>query len=248
MDSKELELYQEEQRQNLLDLNKAITDLSEVVKNGLAEASARPEVTKVEGEVQVNTEKAVEVSNLQDVVQSLQTLSIELTKAIESNSYKPEKSVEVTNIKDAVPEAIEVTNIGDIQAYFHEVAKAIIENKPIVNVAKQDIVFPTSAKDAIPVRLSDGKGFYTAMASAITTGHIETDPLVGYQPSDIDDNSTPKYYGFAKPGGRWYIMRESSGAYRYSRGAPNDAQGGGLYSDAWTNRANLTYGYIYEVF
>ena len=80
----------------------------------------------------------------------------------------------------------------------------------------------------------------TLLLAAAKTHHQE-------KPGDRQDQKYHHNYGFAKNNGSWYIMRESSGAYRYSKGAPQ-FNGGGLYSDAWTDRANLTYDYIFEVF
>lgn len=247
MDQKDLELYLEEQRELLITLGKGIGDLRDGIQKQIEIYKAPLENVEVSGSVEVNTEKEVEVTNLEVLDESLASLGTTLEKAIKDNSYKPLDEVSVSNIKDAVPKELSVNNLSDLAKYFTSLETAIKNNQPILNVTKQEIKFPTSAKEAIPVRLSDGKSFYNAITAAISSGHQDTDPLVGYQPSDIDDSSTPKYYGFVKSGGRWYIMRESSGAYRYARGAPQD-QGGGIYSDAWTDRANLTYSYFYEVF
>jgi len=61
--------------------------------------------------------------------------------------------------------------------------------------------------------------------------------LSRYYISDIDDASDPKYYGFLDKDGNWYILKETSGTYRYEHGSAN-------YTTNWTNRASLTYNYF----
>ncbi len=66
-------------------------------------------------------------------------------------------------------------------------------------------------------------------------------PTDGYKVNQLDDAS-PAYYGFTKKGGAWFIMKEdSSGNYRYSKGASG-------FPTNWTNRATLTYDYYDNVF
>jgi len=79
-----------------------------------------------------------------------------------------------------------------------------------------------------------------------TTG-TQIDPAVkqptdGYRISEIDDSSSPAYYGFVDKTGAWFIMKEeSSGAYRYAKGSSG-------FSTGWSSRTSLTYGYFDEVF
>lgn len=66
-------------------------------------------------------------------------------------------------------------------------------------------------------------------------------PTDGYKISEVDDSS-PAFYGFVRKDGAWFIMKEdSSGAYRYTKGASG-------FSTNWTNRANLTYDYFDAIF
>ncbi len=66
-------------------------------------------------------------------------------------------------------------------------------------------------------------------------------PTDGYKISQIDD-STPAYYGFVNKEGEWFIMREdTSGNYRYTKGATN-------FNTNWTNRASLSYDYFDIIF
>lgn len=65
-------------------------------------------------------------------------------------------------------------------------------------------------------------------------------PTDGYKITEIDD-STPAYYGYLDKAGKWFIMKESTGAYRYVKGASS-------FTTNWTNRAALSYDYFDAVF
>jgi hypothetical protein len=70
----------------------------------------------------------------------------------------------------------------------------------------------------------------------------EKQPTDGYEISEIDDATSPAYYGFVHKTGAWYISQEgSTGSYRY-------VKGGSDFPTAWTNRAALTYDYFDNVF
>ncbi len=69
-------------------------------------------------------------------------------------------------------------------------------------------------------------------------------PTDGYEISDIEDASSPAYYGFVHKTGAWYIIKEASdGTYRYVKGSSS-------YSTGWTDRADpsTTYQYFDIVF
>ena len=124
-------------------------------------------------------------------------------RAIQDNKVTPVTEVTVKNLSDAKQSEVSVKNLSGLEQLVKLLTKAVIDSQPIVNVEKQDVTFPRTPREAIPVRLSDGKGFYNAIMQAVSGGGSETDPLVGYQPSDIDDASSTKYYGFVKASGAW---------------------------------------------
>ena len=72
---------------------------------------------------------------------------------------------------------------------------------------------------------------------------VDSDPLAKYKIADVDDSSDPKYYGFTRADGAWYILKEdttsSPKTYRYVKGAS---------SYDFSNRASETYDYFHEVF
>lgn len=70
----------------------------------------------------------------------------------------------------------------------------------------------------------------------------EEHPTDGYEITQIDDASSPAYYGFLKKNGYWYIMKEdSSGNYRYVKGTTS-------FTTNWSDRASLTYDYFNSIF
>lgn len=252
MNEKDLELYHEEQRQKLIDLGDAIDALKGVLSTTLSVNVENPvEKVAVEGELTVNTEKAVEITNIAEFTKGVDALSKAVVEAIKESRVTPPDVITVKNIGDAKADTVKVNNIvefsnGVIKALEPIIAE-IAKIEPTVVVEQKELTLPTNPKNPIAVRLSDGKGWINQLIHGVASGVAETDPLVGYQPCDIDDVTSVKYYGFAKNNGSWYIMREIAGAYRYTKGAPQ-FNGGGLYIDAWTDRANLTYDYIFEVF
>ncbi len=82
------------------------------------------------------------------------------------------------------------------------------------------------------VSIKDSSG--TVIDPAIST------PTDGYKITELDDSS-PAYYGYLDKAGKWFIMKESSGAYRYTKGSSS-------FTTNWTNRASLTYDYFDSVF
>lgn len=244
MDEDQL-IAHEELRQQNIDLKKSVDNLLPKLQELIDNYVAPKDELTVKGEVKVNTEKQIEVTNLELIKDYLENLGSELKESIKGsivdevtvkNPTKPLKTVSVDNL-NVITNAVNLLTQKLDQKDF----------QPVVKVTKQDIKFPKSPTEAIPVRLSDGKGFYNAVFNAITQSKGVDDPLAAFQISDKDESTSTHYYGYARPNGEWYILKETSTAYRYATGKPRTS-GGGLYSDAWTNRANLTYNYIYEVF
>ena len=169
MDSKELELYHEEQRQQMIELNKSVDSVTKLLKEQIHQYQPVEEV-EVTGKVQVNTEKEVAVSNLEQVVEQLNVLGDTLTKAIEKNAHKPLEKVEVKNIADAKQSTIEISNFKELANYFNEIKKELTNLDLNVNVEKQTLELPYSASKPLAVRLSDGKSFYKAMFQSVLGG------------------------------------------------------------------------------
>lgn len=167
---KNQELYQEEQRQLLLDLNKGVSILSVKLQEQIDAYEVPAKSLEVSGQVQVNTEKTIEVSNLTELQEAIKNLETTLSTAIVENSYKPVDKVSVSNIKEAMPKDLAITNLKDLEKYFDNISETIKANQPVIEVQKQNLVFPTSAGQPVSVRLSDGKSFYKAVAAIASAG------------------------------------------------------------------------------
>lgn len=245
MDAKSLELYLEEQRLELKQLNTGIIELTQKTQELIDGYKPPVDEVTVKNSLTVNTEKEVEITNLELLKEWLNDLGGIVKTAIADNSYKPVTNITVDNIKEALPTSLDINNLDDIKKYFDTLALAIKDNQPIVNLTQKEVTFPTSPKQAIAVRLSDGKSFYNAITTAISAATPEVDPLVGYQICERDDTTSTKYYGYAKASGAWYILKESSaGSYRYKKGSKYDTD----FASNWAIRDTLDYAYIYEVF
>lgn len=252
MDTEENRLYEEENLQVAKDIRKELREMTiPVISVKMPEKIEATIVSEVKAhllnEVKVNSQPFESLSK--EFSEYLETAVKVIVAAIKESQPEAIQELSVSNINEAKTDKVSVTNLGTLEKRIEQLAKAVIDNQPIVNVEKQDITFPTRANAPISVRLSDGKTFYSANGGSgvFPAPNNNTDPLIGYQPADVDDSSTPKYYGFSNKHGAWYILRESSNTFRYAVGIPGK-NGGGLYTDAWTDRANLTYDYFHSVF
>lgn len=168
---KDLQLYQEEQRAELIKLNDAVSKLYDLTQKQLDAYEAPKDTVNVVGKLTVNTEKEVAVTNLEAIRDYLSDFADKITDAIEKSVREPVNELTVKNINDAKSETIKISNFKELAIEFERIGEAIEHiPAPIVNVEKQAVVFPRSASDAIPVRLSDGKSFYNAMTTAISNG------------------------------------------------------------------------------
>jgi len=169
MDDKDKSLYAEENLQALKGLKKSVDKFLGVLEGKIEiKQSINVDGIKITELPEVNTEKEVAVNNIGEFAEAVKGLSDGLAQAIKDNAHKPLSEVTIKNLKDAHQKEIKVSNLNELKAFINQIAKAIAENQPIVNLEKQDIRFPRSASQAIPVRLSDGKSFYNAIASAVS--------------------------------------------------------------------------------
>lgn len=252
---KDDELYYEEQRQCLLNIKKSIDDLASVFTNKIAIEVKPADKIKVDGEVSVSN--SLEIDNLYEIKNWLTDLGETIKFVIENNSYKPVSKISIENIEQAKTSELKINNLDDLKKYFKLIESAIVKNQPILNIEKQQIKFPTLAKDAIPVRLSDGKAFYKAIMSSIsggfnTSGLATSDKqneiitaigtiggnataLYTYVQKDTS-GATYKYYGYMKSDGGWYIKRIT-----ISTNLAEFAVGTTDYTTNWTGRSGLSY-------
>lgn len=174
LDMDNIELYLEEQRKLLLELTTMISALTMLTKKQIEMYKPPVEDVTIKGAVSVNTQKDVEVNNLDIVTEKLDDISSDITEAIKEN--KPTNEVVVSNIKDAINKEVEVRNLNNIENKLDTLNKTVADKDLSVQVTKEDIKLPRNAKDAIAVRLSDGKKFYEAIAGF--TAAAQTLPFV----------------------------------------------------------------------
>ena len=170
MDDKDKTLYAEENRQTLIEINKGIKNLYIIINTQISNYKAPSDKMNVIGEVKVNTEKSVEISNLQSLSNDLKEFSQLVTQQTETIVAGIPQNVSINNLDDIKLESIKVSNINDIKEYFVILGKQIADNRPIVEVTQKELKLSTSPKDPIAVRLSDGKSFYNAIATAMSGG------------------------------------------------------------------------------
>ena len=79
-------------------------------------------------------------------------------------------------------------------------------------------------------------------STGATIDPAEKQSTDGYEISQVDDSTTPAYYGFVHKTGAWYITKEdATGAYRYAKGSVD-------FATSWASRAGLTYDYFDAIF
>jgi hypothetical protein len=97
-----------------------------------------------------------------------------------------------------------------------------------------------AANNEVAIYGSPDSGTTRVILNTRTDGVLRVSSTIDeYQSSDIDESADPKYYGFLRADGHWYIIQNNSaaGTFRYVSGATD-------YIISWTGRAGLTYGYF----
>lgn len=248
MDDKSIELYNEEQVALLKGLQSDIAGLKDVLTGKIAINVTNPDEVKVSGKVEVNTEKEVSITNMDEFVTGLDKLAQNLELTLKK--LTPTDTVTVKNIQDAIAKELRVSNLGDLKDDLQAIKQAIIDNQAIVNVTEKALSWPQLAKDAIPVRLSDGKQFYKAVMSAIAAGgggggvsSTTATASYTYIQKDTTSDATYKYYGYMDKNNGWYIKRihKTTNLALFAKSDIN-------YTENWNSRTSLTYGTYGDVF
>jgi len=156
MDAKDQELYAEEQRTALFGIEAGISKLLEKYQAPSSEVTATIDNDTLT--VDVSNEKfEVEVSNEKDLEPALKAMAEKIVKAVET--AKTEK-IEVTNLKDIEQrDTIKISNLETVEDLLGD----LLDKEFNVTVKQDAPKFPITAKEAMSVRLSDGKSFYKAL-------------------------------------------------------------------------------------
>ena len=73
-------------------------------------------------------------------------------------------------------------------------------------------------------------------------------PTEGFGIANIEEHNYPNYYGYVRYDGGWYILKLTSATvFVYASGQNNDSYKGN-FTDAWTNKSDLSYGNYNEAF
>lgn len=254
MNERDFELHAEETHKKLVEVDIKLQDLDKRLSGVLKmEMENLPAEVPVTGSVTVNTEKAVEVTNLKVIHDAVKLLADETRKAIADTYKAPPEAVTVKNIAEAKADTVKVNNMvefsnGVIKALDPIIAQ-IANIEPVVKVEAQNIVWPSAAKDAIPVRLSDGKSFYQAVSVAVSQGFNSdgiisaiqgisggaSDILSGYTQARLDLAGEPMYVGYENISA--YIIKRIN----FTTGLVDYYAGSGAVGTAWAGRAGYTY-------
>ena len=187
MDDKDLELYLEEQRAYTLELKQSVSELVKTFKTYSDNYQKPYKEVNVKGELKVNTEKEVEVSNLDQIIDKLESVSVKLEKSILSSKVS---EVKVSNISKASNKEVKVSNLTSLSNKLNSIDKTLKELSldelmseflgEIINAVRENkLSFPTEPREAIPVRLSDGREFYKAQFAASYAGGGSSTGLTG---------------------------------------------------------------------
>lgn len=160
-------------------------------------------------------------SGVINAINSLKSQNEALVKIIQQLELKPEITVSVPEVKVDAPD-------------FKPVIKAIEKAKP------EPVVIDNSSIESL---LRDNLAATKAVARSINglsfpVANTPTDPLIKYNPADLDDVPAVQYFGYTDNSGAWYVKRIDTSVapktIRYSFGQSD-------YATNWTNRASLTY-------
>jgi hypothetical protein len=199
-----------------------------VITNDFPTTMSTPDVDKV----------VTAVGKLQTSLKPLKQDNTDIVAALHSLEQKMAELPTALSPK----EAVEVSNLNELKDQLATLISAVQANNKELPAPKVTVQ-PTP----VTVQPTDTKGIVAALKAVQTevrnkpvpgTPTIATDPLIAYQPADIDDAGTVQYFGFTQVGGAWYIRKYDTGAspktLRFAFGQSN-------YTTAWTNRAAQTY-------
>lgn len=186
-----------------------------------------------------------------------------LQKALESKEYNPTIKVAApkidTPVANVTVDAPDVSGIEkllktEMPKAFEKAISLIPEPEKIDNsdiLSKFDEMFEwlesidqATRKKPLPgsMVISNSPSQPVPITGSITAS---ASTLAEFQVNDIEDDTT-SYFGFTEPDGTWLVKKVTDTLVSYATVTNNDTVTS--YTDAWTDRATLTYGRIDEAF
>lgn len=172
MDDKTKELYEEENLAQLKGINRSLerkavlhlTEFPEKIEAVIDENKLAGLLSKLE----IDGTPFEKLAS--DLKEQVELVAKATATALLKNLPPPKDTLTVANIKDARTDEVSVKNLDVLGKQIVSLTEAVMRSRPVINVQKQEIRFPGSPKEALPVRLSDGKSFYNAIVAATSGG------------------------------------------------------------------------------
>lgn len=202
------------------------------------------------GEVKAIISNAIEIGNLDELADHFKAIHT----ALEANASA------MSELGKNQPTTMQVDGIGKMVELLEKLANKEVA---VTKVNNQVVVFPKKPADAIPVRLVMSKQdkFYDAIFSShfsapdnVRINNTSEQPIPvtlvsgnagDYNINDIEDGTT-SYFGYTKSDSTWLIKKVTDTGVSYANIGNNATNE--TYTEAWGNRATLTYQRYDEAF
>lgn len=236
------------------------TDLTPVVK---VMADVLSELKTLPKDIEFEQREDIKVTNLAEVTSVLETLVSEVQK-LELN---PEIKVDAPKVNVEAPVVNVEQDFTTLEKALKDVLKAV-QKIAIPEVPKTDLTGVEKALEKQSKQLDKlydkpGPTFNTDLPFQDNDGNIKRVTLVGgavpitgsitasastladFSVNDIEE-ATTSYFGYTKPDGTWLLKSLTDTSVGYATVSNNGAVTS--YTDAWTDRATLTYQRFDEAF
>lgn len=238
-------------------------DFSEVVDrlNKLIEVSSK--------EIEIPEQREeVRVSNLNELSSEISSLEQAINRL--ANKKQPDVIVKAPDVNVGAPIVNVEQDFATLQKGLKDVVEAIRKqvfpepiatditplvdeqkksNKLLKEIAEKRVGGSASGGHTTPYQDADGKPVYVELQGGAVpiTGSItaSASTLADFSVNDIEEDTT-SYFGYTKPDGTWLVKSLTATSVSYATETNNVLVTS--YTDAWTDRATLTYQRFDEAF